>query len=66
MQVCIQNFSIRQSFKDTEELNMQNSNLRAHETGRNFLLKFGGVYFSPVFGVRYTHLQCPAIVCQHT
>ena len=44
---------------------VQNSTLRAHETGRNFPLKYRGVWLSPVFGVRYTPLQCPAIVCQH-
>ena len=43
--------------KIQRNLNVQNSTLLAHETGRNF---------SPVFGVRYIHFQCPAIVCQYT
>jgi len=42
------------------------STLRAHETGRNFSFKCTVIWLSPVFGVRYIHLQCPAIVCQHT
>ena len=45
---------------------MQNSTLYAYELGRNFPLKCRGVCLSPVFGVRYIPLQCPAIVCQHT
>jgi len=45
---------------------VQNSTLRARETSRNFRLKCRGLWFSPVFGVRYIPLQCPAIVCQHT
>ena len=52
--------------KIQRNLNVQNSTLPAHETGRNFPLKCRGVWFSPVFGVRYIPLQCPAIVCQHT
>jgi len=47
-------------------LNVQNSTLCAYETGRNFPLKWRGIWLSPVFGVRYIPLQCPAIVCQHT
>ena len=30
------------------------------------LLKCRGIWLSPVFGVRYIPLQCPAIVSQHT
>jgi len=52
--------------KTERNFNLQNSTLRAHETGRNFPLKCRGVWLSPVFGVRYIPLQCPAIVCQHT
>ena len=52
--------------KIQRNLNVQNSTLRAHETGRNFPLKCRGIWLSPVFGVRYIPLQCPAIVCQHT
>ena len=52
--------------KIQRNLNVQNSTLRAHETGRNVPLKCWGLWLSPVFGVRYIPLQCPAIVCQHT
>jgi len=52
--------------KIQSNLHVQNSTLRAHETGRNFPLKCRGVWLSPVFGVRYISLQCPSIICQHT
>ena len=52
--------------KMQRSLNVQNSTLRAHETGRNVPLKCWGVWLSPVFGVRYIPLQCLATVCQHT
>ena len=52
--------------KIQRNLNVQNSTLRALETSRNFPLKCRGVWLSPVFGIRYIHLQCPVIVCQHT
>ena len=52
--------------KIQRNLNVQNSMLRAHETGRNFPLKCRGLWFQPVFGVRYIPLQCTAMVCQHT
>jgi len=52
--------------KIQRNLNVQNSTLRAHETGRNFPLKCWGLWLSPVFGARYIPLQCPAIVYQHT
>ena len=47
-------------------LHVQNSTLCAHETSRNFPLKCRSVWLSPVFGVGYIPLRCPAIVCQHT
>ena len=47
-------------------LNVQNSTLCAHETGRNLPLKCRGEWFSSVFGIRYIPLQCPATVYQHT
>jgi len=47
-------------------LNVQNSTLRAHETGRNFPLNCRGIWLSPIFSVRYIPVQCPAIVCQYT
>jgi len=52
--------------KIQRNLNVQNSTLCADETGSNFPLKCWGVWLSPVFGVRYIPLQCPAVVCQHT
>ena len=52
--------------KIQRNLNVQNSTLCAHETGRNFPLKCWGIRLSPVFGVRYTPLHFPTIVCQHT
>jgi len=36
-------FFIKEDFKDTEELNVQNRTLRAHETDRNFPLKCTGL-----------------------
>jgi len=45
--------------KIQRNLHVQNSTLRAHETGRNFPLKCWGVWLLPVFGVRYIPLQCP-------
>ena len=66
IQICKQNFSIRQSFKDTEDSICENSTLRTNETGRNLPLKCRGVWLSLVIGFSYTPLQCPAIVCQHT
>jgi len=45
-------------------LNVQNSTLCAHETGRNFPLKCRGVWLSPVCGIRYVYLQRPEIVCE--
>ena len=52
--------------KIQRNLNVQNSTLRALETGRNFPLKCRCVWFSRVFGIRYVPLHCPAIVCRHT
>ena len=52
--------------KIQRNLNVQNSTLRAHETGRNFPLKCRGLWISPVLDIRYIHLQCPEIVCQLT
>ena len=51
--------------KIQRNLHVQNSTLRAHETGRNFPLKCWGVWLLPVFGIRYMPLQCPAVFCQH-
>ena len=50
--------------KMQRNLSVENSTLRAHEKGRNFPLKCRG--FSPVFGIRYIPLHCPAVVCRHT
>jgi len=52
--------------KIQRNLNAQNSTLCAHETCRNFPIKCRGVWLSLLFGVRYSYLQWPAIVCQHT
>ena len=52
--------------KIKRNLNVQNSTLRAHETGRNFPLKCRGLWISSVFGVRYIPLQSVATVFQHT
>ena len=41
---------------------VQNSTLCANETDINVPLKCRGVWFSPVFGFRYIHLQCPSTV----
>jgi len=66
IQIYKQNFLSGRVSKIQRNLNVQNSPLRAHETGRTFSLKCRGLWLSPVFGVRYIPLQCPAIVCQHT
>jgi len=52
--------------KIQRNLNVQNSTLHAHETGRNSRLKCTGLWLSPVFGVMCIPLQCPTTVCQHT
>jgi len=52
--------------KIQRNLNVQNSTSHAHETGINIPPKCRGIWLLLVFGVRYIHLQCPAIVCQHT
>jgi len=52
--------------KIQRNLNVQKSTSHAQETSRNFPLKCRGVWLSPVCGIWYIHLQCPAIVCQHT
>ena len=46
--------------------NALNSTLPARETDRNLPLKCRGVWLSPVIDFRYSHRQCPAIVCQYT
>ena len=53
-------------FQRHRGLFVQNSTLRTNETGRNLPLKCRGVWLSLVIGSRYIHLQCPAIVCEHT
>jgi len=45
---------------------VQNCTLRTNETDRILPLKCRGIWLSPVFGVRYSPLQCLAIVCQNT
>ena len=42
---CSSNISIGQGFKDTEELNVQNSILRVHERGKTFLSYVKGYDF---------------------
>ena len=64
--ICIQNFFIWKFSKIQRNLNVQTGTSGAHETGRNFPPKCTGVWLSPVFGVRYIHLQSPATVCQIT
>ena len=53
IQICIQNFSIRQGFKDTEEFKCAKQYFVCSWTGRNFPLKCRGVLPLPVFGIRY-------------
>ena len=45
---------------------VQNCTLRTNETGWDLPLKCRGVWLSPVIGLRYIPLRCPAIFCQST